>query len=110
MKLVTPQFPGPLGIDGQFDGTVFPVGNFQAPLGRDFQLIPEFTNNVSVDLAALVPTAKIRIGDKGMAVYSADLDAAGIARADRVVGYINPLDMLNYFNEENYTDGENYVD
>jgi len=74
------------GIDGQFDGATFPVGNFQAPLGAEFQIIPEFTNNASVDLATLVPTAKIRIGDRGMVVYSADLDAAGIARADRVVG------------------------
>jgi len=80
------QHPGPLGIDGPFDGAVFPTGNFQAPLGADFQLIPEFTNNASVDLATLVPTARIRIGPEGMAVYSADLDAAGIARADRVVG------------------------
>ena len=80
------QYRGPLGIDGPYDGAAFPTGNFQAPLGRDFQLIPEFTNNASVDLAALVPTPKIRIGDRGMAVYSADLDAAGIARADRVVG------------------------
>ena len=80
------QFPGPLGIDGQFTGTVFPVGNFQAPLGAEFQAIPEFTNNASVDLATLVPTAKVRIGTRGMAVYSADLDAAGILRADRVVG------------------------
>ena len=79
-------YPGPLGIDAPFDGTVFPIGNFQAPLGRDFQAIPEFTDNASVDLETLAPTAKIRIGDNGMAVYSADLDAAGIARADRVVG------------------------
>ena len=86
MRLVPIQFPGPLGIDGPFDGTAFPVGNFQAPLGRDFQLIPEFTNNASVDLAALVPTAKIRTGPRGTLVYSADLDAAGILRADKVVG------------------------
>ena len=80
------QHRGPLGIDGPFDGTVFPTGNFQAPLGRDFQAIPELTNNASVDLAALVPTAKVRIGPEGMAVYSVDLDAAGILRADKVVG------------------------
>jgi len=75
--------PGPLGIDGQFDGTVFPIGNFQAPLGAPLQLV---LGSAPIDLSALVPTAKIRIGDKGMAVYSADLDAAGILRADRVVG------------------------
>ena len=78
--------PGPLGIDGAFDGTAFPVGNFQAPLGRDFQLIPEFTGNASVDLAALVPTAKIRIGPRGMTVRSVDGSAEGQARDDRVVG------------------------
>jgi len=78
--------PSPLGVDGPFDGTVFPFGNFQAPLGRDFQLIPEFTNNASVDLAALVPTAKIRIGPRGMTVRSVDGSAEGQARDDRVVG------------------------
>ena len=80
------QHRGPLGIDGPFDGTAFPDGNFQPPLGADFQLIPEFTNNASVNLETLVPTSKIRIGPEGMAVYSADLDAAGIIRADKVVG------------------------
>jgi len=80
------QFPGPLGIDGQFTGTVFPVGNFQAPLGAEFQAIPEFTNNASVDLATLVPTAKIRIGPRGMIVRSVDGSAEQQARDDRVVG------------------------
>jgi len=96
------QFHGLLGIDGQFAGTVFPVGNFQAPLGRDFQAIPEFTNNASVDLATLVPTAKIRIGDGGMVVYSTDLDDAGILRADRVVGADPPPDYL-YLNDDRMT-------
>ena len=76
-------YPGPLGIDGQFDGAAFPVGNFQAPLGAPLQLV---LGSAPIDLATLVPTAKIRIGDRGMAVYRTDLDAAGIARVDRVVG------------------------
>jgi len=80
------QHIGPLGIDGPFDGTVFPTGNFQAPLGADFQLIPEFTNNASVNLATLVPTAKIRVGPRGMIVRSVDGSAEGQARDDRVVG------------------------
>ena len=80
------QYPGPLGIDAPFDGETFPTGNFEAPLGRDFQLIPEFTNNASVDLEALVPTAKIRIGPRGMIVRPVESDAATIARDDRVVG------------------------
>jgi len=75
------QYHGPLGIDAPITGTVI-----TAPLGADFQAIPEFTNNASVDLDALEPTPKIRIGGRGMVVYSADLDAAGIARADQVVG------------------------
>ena len=78
--------PGPLGIDGPFDGTAFPTGNFQAPLGADFQLIPEFTGNASVDLETLEPTAKIRIGPRGMIVRSVDGSAEGQARDDRVVG------------------------
>jgi len=86
MKLVTTQFPGPLGIDGPFTGTTFPTGNFQAPLGAEFQAIPEFTGNASVDLEVLVPTAKIRIGPRGMIVRSVDGSAEGQARDDRVVG------------------------
>jgi len=87
MKFVTPQHPGPLGIHATVtEGTTYPAVTIKAPLGRDFQALPEFTNNASVNLETLVPTAKIRIGDRGMAVYSADLDAAGILRADRVVG------------------------
>jgi len=81
MKLVIQ--PGPLGIDGQFDGATFPTGNFQAPLGGPLQLV---LGNAPINLSALVPTAKIRIGENGMVVYSADLDAAGILRADKVVG------------------------
>ena len=77
------QFLGPLGIDGPFDGEAFPVGNFQAPLGAPLQTV---LGSDPINLAMLEPTAKIRIGGRGMAVYSADLDAAGILRADRVVG------------------------
>jgi len=92
------QHRGHLGIDGPFTGAAFPVGNFQAPLGADFQAIPEFANNASVDLAALVPAAKIRIGPKGMAVYSVDLDAAGMQRADRVVKADEWWNLLSVWN------------
>ena len=80
------EYPGPLGIDGPFDGATFPTGNFQAPLGGDFQAISTFTNGAEVDLATLVPTTYVRTGPLGTLVYSAELDAAGILRADRVVG------------------------
>jgi len=83
MKLVIQ--PGPLGIDGPFDGTVFPTGNFEAPLGAEFQAIPEFTGEAVVDLEMLTPTAKIRTGPRGTLVYSDDLDAAGIIRADKII-------------------------
>ena len=81
------EFPGPLGIDATVTaGTAYPAVTIQAPLGAEFQAIPEFTGEVVVDLATLAPTAKIRTGPRGTLVYSADLDAAGIARADKVVG------------------------
>ena len=89
------QYPGPLGIDGLFDGTAFPVGNFQAPLGAEFQAIPEFTGNASVDLATLVPTAKVRIGDRGMAVYRTPLSFADQLRVDRVLG-LPPYISVNF--------------
>ena len=81
MKLVTPQFPGPLGIDAPITGTVI-----TAPLGAPFQAIDTFTNNAAVDLATLVPTTQVRTGPNGTLVYSAELDASGIIRADKVVG------------------------
>jgi len=77
--------PGPLGIDAPTEDTTYPC-SIKAPLGAEFQAIPEFTANATVDLATLVPTAKIRTGPRGTLVYSADLDAAGILRADKVVG------------------------
>jgi len=77
------QYPGPLGIDGSFDGTVYPIGNFQAPLGGPLQLV---LGSDPINLAALVPTAKIRIGPRGMIVRSVDGSAEGKARDDRVVG------------------------
>jgi len=79
--------PGPLGIHATVTaGTTYPAVTIKAPLGAEFQAIPEFTGEAVVDLATLVPTPKIRTGPKGTLVYSADLDAAGIIRADRVVG------------------------
>ena len=81
------QFPGPLGIDATVTaGTAYPDITIQAPLGAEFQAIPEFTGEAVVDPATLAPTVKIRIGDMGMTVYSTDLDAVGILRADKVVG------------------------
>ena len=87
ITLMTPQFPGPLGIDATVQsGTTYPAITIKAPLGAEFQAIDTFTGEAVVDLATLAATAKVRIGPKGVLVYSADLDAAGIIRADRVVG------------------------
>ena len=81
------QHRGPLGIDATVTaGTVYPDITIQAPLGPKFQAIDTFTNGAEVDLATLVPTTQVRTGPRGTVVYSAELDAAGILRADRVVG------------------------
>jgi len=81
------EYPGPLGIDATVTaGTVYPDITIQAPLGPKFQAIDTFTNGAEVDLATLVPTTQVRTGPRGTVVYSAELDAAGILRADRVVG------------------------
>ena len=77
------QHRGPLGIDAPFDGAVYPIGNFQAPLGGPFQFV---LGNEDIDLATFESTAKVRKGLRGMIVRSVDGDAAGIARDDRVVG------------------------
>ena len=86
MKPVVLQHPGPLGIDGPFDGATFPVGNFQAPLGAEFQELVAFTGEAVVDWETFVPDEYVRVGPNGVLVYRTARDAAGIARADRVVG------------------------
>jgi len=79
--------PGPLGIDATVTaGTVYPAVTIQAPLGAEFQAIPEFTGEAEVDLETFVPDEYVRTGPKGALVYRAALTAAGIIRADRVVG------------------------
>ena len=76
-----------LGIDATVTaGTTYPDITITAPLGAEFQAISTFTNSAEVDLATLVPTTQVRTGPLGTLVYSAELDAAGIIRADRVVG------------------------
>jgi len=91
--------PGPLGIDGPITGTTI-----TAPLGPKFQAIDTFTNGAAVDLATLVPTTQVRTGPRGTLVYRTALDAAGIIRADRVVGYVAPEEVdLLFINEDQAT-------
>ena len=79
--------PGPLGIDATItEGTTYPAITIKAPLGAEFQAIPEFTGEAVVDLATLAPTAKIRTGLRGVIVRSVDGSAEQQARDDRVVG------------------------
>ena len=79
-------YPGPLGIDAPVQsGTTYPC-TIKAPLGAEFQAIPEFTGEAAVDLATLVPTDYVRTGPKGTLVYRTARDASGILRADKVVG------------------------
>jgi len=79
--------PGPLGIDATVtEGATYPAVTIKAPLGAEFQAIDTFTGEAAVDLATLVPTEYVRTGPKGTLVYRTARDAAGIIRADRVVG------------------------
>jgi len=80
------QYRGPLGIDCPFDGAIFPAGNFQAPLGAEFQALAAFTGGATVDFETFVSDEYVRTGPNGTLVYRTARDAAGIARADRVVG------------------------
>jgi hypothetical protein len=78
---------GPLGIDATVvSGTTLADLVIKAPLGPEFQAIPEFTNNASVTLNTLVPTGKLFIGAKALLVYGDDLSEANAARATRYVG------------------------
>ena len=97
------EFPGPFGIDGPFTGTVFPTGNFQAPLGAEFQDIDTFTGEAEVDLETLVPTDYVRTGPKGMLIYRTARDAAGILRADKVVGITSAWFELMFEDGSAYT-------
>jgi len=81
------QYPGPLGIDATVTaGTVYPAITIQAPLGAEFQKLDAFTGEAEVDLETFVPDEFVRTGPNGTLVYSAARDAAGILRADKVVG------------------------
>ena len=81
------QYRGPLGIDATVTaGTTYPAVTIKAPLGAEFQAIDTFTGEAEVDLETFVPTDYVRTGPKGTLVYRTARDAAGILRADRVVG------------------------
>ena len=87
MIRATLQYPGPLNVSATITaGDTYPAITIKAPLGPKFQGIDTFTGGAAVDLATLVPTTQVRTGPRGTLVYSAELDAGGIARADRVVG------------------------
>jgi len=81
------QYPGPLGIDATVtEGTIYPDITIQAPLGAEFQALDAFTGDQAVDLATFTPDEYMRTGPKGTLVYRTARDAAGILRADKVVG------------------------
>lgn len=79
--------PGPLRADLTITaGIAYPDLTVTAPLGPEFQAIPEWTGGAAVDLSTLVPTANTRTGQLGVAVWNPGLDAAEIVRADKVLG------------------------
>jgi len=87
MQMASIAYPGPLGLDAPVTvGTVYPDITITAPLGAEMQAVTPFTAGAAVNLATLVPSAKVRIGTKGMLVYDTDLTAAEIVRADKIVG------------------------
>lgn len=78
--------PGPLRADLLITaGAVYPNLTVTAPLGPEFQALPEWTGGAAVDLSTLTPTANTRKGQLGVAVYSPGLDAAWITQADKAL-------------------------
>ena len=79
--------PGPLGIDATVTaGTTYPAVTIKAPLGPEFQSIPEWTGEAAVDLSTLSATARTRIGPRGLLIYGEDLSTADQTRADNYLG------------------------
>ena len=83
---------GPLGIDAPITGTTI-----TAPLGAPFQAIDTFTNGAEVDWSAFTNTDQVIHGERGTLVYRSPQNAAGVLRANRVVGYVAPVDENNAF-------------
>jgi len=82
------EIPGPLRADLTVTaGTAYPNLTVTAPLGPEFQAIPEWTGGAAVDLSTLVPTANTRKGDVGVAVWSEGLNAVERVIADDFLNY-----------------------
>lgn len=78
--------PGPLRADLTVTaGTTYPNLTVTAPLGPEFQAIPEWTGGAAVDLNTLVATANTRIGGLGVGVWSTALDIYETATADEIL-------------------------
>ena len=78
---------GPLNVSATITaGTTYPDITIKAPLGPEFQALPEWTGEAAVDLSTLSATARTRIGPRGMLIYGEDLSTADQDRADRYLG------------------------
>lgn len=98
------QYPGPLGLDATVvSGTSISDAAIKAPLGPEFQEIAEWTNNASLDLATFTPTARTRVGPRGVLIYREDLSEADQDKADRYLG----ADIIYYTLD---SDGANILD
>jgi len=81
------QYPGPLNVSSTITaGTTYPAVTIKAPLGPEFQAIPEWTGETAVDLSTFPGSAHTRVGPNGTMIYGPEMNAAKIAQVDACLG------------------------
>lgn len=66
-------------------GTEFPNLVVKAPNTVDFQSVPEFAGQAEVNLATFTDTAKVRVGTKGIAIYTTSQSEENLVKIDVIV-------------------------
>ena len=81
--------PGPLNVSATITaGTTYPDITIKAPIGPEFQGIPEWTGVAAVDLSTFAGSNYTRVGERGMMIYGSERTAAEIAAIDRYLGVV----------------------
>ena len=81
------QYPGPLNVSATIAaGTTYPDITIKAPLGPEFQGIPEWTWEAAVDLSTFENTSHSIFGPRYGFIYSVALSADDKTKAERYCG------------------------
>jgi len=81
------QYPGPLNVSATITaGTEYPAVTIKAPLGQEFQAIPEWSGEAAVDLSTFAGSVHTRTGPNGTMIYGPEMSVAKIAQVDTCLG------------------------